>query len=169
MTNRGQQEEIDFALQLLVAPRGGEPGAVAARDEAMRTLMAAPGLAQPRLLELAAGSHPPPLILLALARLGQAEAVPALESALLEGDGPTSVIAAQALAQHPSPAAGEALERAIDANSDQIVLAAAKGIAQRGDIASIPLLRAALDSWPPGEIRDAIIAALASLEDYRAE
>lgn len=169
MMHREQQEEIDFAIQLLVAPRGGEPGAVAARDEAMRTLMAAPNLAQPRLLELAAGRHPPPLILLALARLGHAGAVPALESALLEGDAPTAVTAAQALAQHPSATAREALERAIKRDSDQIVLAAARGLAQRGDIASIPRLGEALSNWPPGGIRDAIMAAMATLEDHRAD
>lgn len=105
------EEAIAFALSLLAAPRGAEPGAAAARDEALRALLAAPEATHPRLLALAGGSHPPPLVLLALARFGRKDSVPALAAALAEGDAPTAVIAARALALHPAPAARLALER----------------------------------------------------------
>jgi hypothetical protein len=164
MTSSEQVEDVKFALQLLAAPRGGEPGAVAARDEAMRILLAAPDIAHPQLMAMATGSHPPPLILLALARFGRMESLPLLQSAFLSGDAPTAVMAAQALAQHPSAAARQMLEEALQGHSDQLALAAAHGLAQQAEPASIPALRRAIDQWPEGEIRDAIQAALAALE-----
>jgi HEAT repeat protein len=146
-----------------MAPRGGGPGALAARDQALSVLLSAPDQVHPRLLELALGPHPPPLILLALAVFGRDDSVPVLAARLREGDAPTAVIAAEALGRHPAPAARAALESALTTRDLQIVIAAARGLALRGDRAVIPALSAVLAAWPEGEVREHVNAALAAL------
>jgi HEAT repeat protein len=157
-------DPVEGALAVLAAPRGGGPGALVARDAALAVLLAAPDSAHLRLLELAGGAHPPPLVLLALAAFGRADSVPVLAAALRGGDAPTVVIAAEALARHPAPAARTALEEALAATDPQVVVAAALGLGLRGEPAAVPALRAALAAWPAGEVRGRIAAALAGLD-----
>ncbi len=151
------------ALAMLCAPRGGGPGADAARDAALGTLLAAPDTAYPRLLALAAGHHPPPLILLALAAFGRDESIEILAHALHGGDAPTAALAAEALARHAQPGARRALEAALLGTPDQVAAIAAGAIAARGDSASLPALRAARLARPQGEAQDRIAAAITVL------
>jgi HEAT repeat protein len=157
------QDELEEALAMLAAPRGGGPGPNAARDAALGVLQAHPDLAHPRLLAMAKAGHPPPLILLALATFGRAESIPVLARALRDGDAPTTVIAGDALARHRLPEARATLEAALTGTSGQTAMAAAVGLAQRRDPAALPALRAASAAWPPGEVRDGIEAAITAL------
>jgi hypothetical protein len=108
------EETVDEALAVLMAPRGG-PAAQATRDAALGVLLSDPGIAHPKLLALAQGTHPPPLLLLALAEFGRPESIEVLTRALCEGDAPTQVTAAEALARHPLRATAlPGLQRALD-------------------------------------------------------
>lgn len=155
---------VEEALAMLAAPRGAGPGAMSARDAALAVLLNSPDIAHPRLLAMAEGMHPPPLILLTLAAFSRPESVPVLTAALRNGDAPTSVTAADALARHRLDAARAALEAALAGTAAQVTMAAAAGLAQRGDAAALPALRAALPAWQTGEARDRIVAAIAALQ-----
>jgi len=157
------EETVDEALAVLMAPRGTGPGARAAQDAALDILRLEPRIAHPKLLALAEGVHPPPLTLFALAALGLPESVPTLTRALRDGDAPTVVAAAEALARHPAAAAGKALENALLDASLQVVLAAAAALAWRGDARAVPALRAALAAWSDEEAHRRIGEAIAQL------
>jgi HEAT repeat protein len=155
---------VEEALAVLTAPRGAGPGPDAARDAAFDVLLAAPEIAHPKLLAIAATDHPPPLILLVLAAFGRLDSIPVLATALRDGDAPTSVVAASALARHRLPTAQAALEAALQGTSAQVAIAAAMGLAQRGDGAALPTLHAALAAWPDGEVRARIAETIAALQ-----
>lgn len=148
---------------MLRAPRGGGPGADAARAAAFDTLLGAPERAYPRLLALAVGHHPPPLILRALAAFEREESIPVLTLALHGGDAPTAILAADVLARHRQPRAWEALEAALLGTSDQVAVAAAIAIAAHGNQTSLPALHAAQLVRQGGEAHDRIAAAITAL------
>lgn len=140
--------EIEERIQQLTA-RSADPAYGRLRADALDHLLAHAEEAHPRLLELAKAHHPPALVLLALPHFGRAESVPVLESALRNAPDPTTAVAAQALAEHPSPEARTVLEQALADPRDQVVASAADALAQRGDPASCDALRAALGHPDP--------------------
>lgn len=152
--------EIDRHLQALLSP-SGDAAYRRLREEALAFLLEHADQAHPRLLAAAAAPNPAPLVLLALPRFARSESVPVLERALRGGPDPTTVIAAQALAEHPLPDAREALERALADARDQVVASASDGLAQRGDRGACAALRKALAHPNPEvcqRVRDAIEA-----------
>ena len=137
------QSEIDRHIYVLLTP-SGDPQFQYYKAEALNWLLAHADAAHPRLMALCEVDEPPGVVLVTLPRFGRPESVPVIERALRGAPDPTTVIAAQALAEHPSPSAREALERALGDARDQVVASAADGIAQRGDKASCAALRVAL-------------------------
>jgi HEAT repeat protein len=154
-------EAVDDALAALLDP-SGDAGAAAARGAALDELLGHADEAHPRLLELAAGASPPLLALKALPSFGRAESVPVLARVLREAPGPTTVVAAAALSEHPDDAARMALEEALSDPREQVVLSAVMGLAERGDRAACGPLGAAR-SHPEAEVRERVEAALARL------
>jgi HEAT repeat protein len=145
MTSPIPPGEIDRRLRELLAP-SGDAAYRHLRGEALAYLLAPQHAdeAHDRLLELANAPSPSVHALLALPRFGRAESVPVLEQVLRSAPDPTTVIAAQALAEHPDPAARTVLERALGDERDQVVASAADGLAERGDKASCAALSSAL-------------------------
>lgn len=156
-----QLSQIDHNIQVLLAP-SGDPEFRAYRAEALDWLLAHGDAAHGRLLALAEGDNPPAALLEVLPRFGRAESVPVLERALRRASDPNTVTAAEALAQHPLPAARTALERALSDPRDQSVASAAGGLATRGDSAACPALRKAR-AHPNAEVRGRIEEALRAL------
>jgi HEAT repeat protein len=154
-------DAVDRALARLLRP-SGDAGASRARGEALEDLLERADEAHPRLLAVADADEPPVLALAALPRFGRPESVPVLERALRGASGPTTVVAAQALAEHPAAAAREALERALGDERPQVVASAAHGLAERGDPAACGALQAAA-GHPDGEVRDRVRGALERL------
>jgi hypothetical protein len=154
-------EAVDDALLALLSP-SGDAGAAAARGAALEVLLARADEAHPRLLELAGGDDPPLLALKALPVFGRAESVPVLDRVLRTAPGPTTVVAAGALSEHPAASARVALEEALGDPREQVVLSAAMGLAERGDRAACGALRSAR-SHPEAEVRERVEAALAQL------
>ena len=149
--------EIDQQIQSLLAP-SGDPRYRGIRDEALAYLLEHADEAHPRLQALVAGDHPPVLAVAVLPVFGRAEDVPVLDRLLREADDPTTVVAGQALGQHPATEARQALEAALTDRRNQVVASAADGLALRGDLASCPALVAAL-SHPNPDVRGRIRAA----------
>jgi HEAT repeat protein len=154
-------DAVDDALAALLYP-SGDAGAAHARGAALEELLERADEAHPRLLTLADGADPPLLALKALATFGRPESVPVLARVLREAPGPTTVVAAGALSEHPAEAARVALEDALSDPREQVVLSAVTGLAERGDRAACGALRAAR-SHPDGEVRERVEAALRRL------
>ncbi|WP_437937074.1 HEAT repeat domain-containing protein [Sorangium sp. So ce341] len=144
--------EVDEAVRTMLDPHGG-PGHNHAKAEAFEVLAAHPQLATERLLTLTNEKDPPVNILLALGRLGRDEAVDPLARALETATDPATVIAAQALGEHPSPRALAALEKALRSSRAQVVASASIALAARGDKAACPAL-AAVASHPDPHARE---------------
>jgi HEAT repeat protein len=134
--------EVERALAELARP-SGDAAAGLRRGAALQTLLEHGDEAHRRLLELAGGDDPPSLVLLALPRFARPESVAVLERALRAAPAPTTVLAAQALAQHPARAALAALQDALADARPQVVASAALGLAERGDPAACAALQAA--------------------------
>src|SRR5262249_32943381 len=145
MSNRPESDQLDRAIRELLFP-SGDAAYRHVRGEALDYLLdpAHADEAHARLLDLAAGNDPSVHVLLALPRFGRKESVPVLEALLTAAPEPTAVIAAQALGQHPDPAARAALERALGDEDDQVVAAAVDGLAERGGQESCAALEAVL-------------------------
>ncbi len=154
--------ELERQLRVLLAPTG-DVAYRRVRDEALAYLLAHADQAHPQLLALAAARDPAPLVLLALPRFGLAESVPILERALRAADDPTTVVAAQALAEHPSPSARKVLERALADARDQVVVSAADGLAQRGDKNACAALRLALSRYRDADVCERVREAMDAL------
>jgi HEAT repeat protein len=151
------EKEIDEAIRMLLDPHGGR-GHNHAKGEAFEVLETQPELATRRLLTLAGDSDPPVVVLLALGRLGREESIGAIARALESASDPTTVIAAQALAEHPSPRALRALQKGLRSPRSQVVVSSALGLAERGDKAACPALQAAA-SHPDAEVRGRLTKA----------
>jgi HEAT repeat protein len=152
---------LDQALAVLLRP-SGDAGAARARGEALGELLERADEAHPRLLELAQSDDPPLLALMALPRFGRPESVPVLERVLRHAPGPTTVVAAGALSEHPDAAARSALEEALSDQRVQVVLSAVLGLAERGETEACGPLQAAR-SHPDAEVRERVDAALLKL------
>lgn len=147
-------EDLDRQLRLLLYP-SGDAGAQRARGEALQALLEQADEAHPRLLALAQAEPPSLQAMLALPRFGRPESVPVLEHVLLTADGPTTAVAAGALADHPAPAALVALESALGSDRPQVVLSAVMGLGERADAHACGPLAAALEH-SDSEIRERI-------------
>lgn len=154
-------DEIDHELAVLLRP-SGDPGAQRARGEALAALLERADEAHPRLLALAQSDPPSLLALRALPRFGRPDSVPVLERVLREGPGPTTAVAAGALAEHPDDAARAALEAALGDARDQVVRSAIMGLAERGDGRACAALRAVLEHRDE-DVRNRASAALEQL------
>jgi hypothetical protein len=154
-------EAIDRAIAELARP-SGDAAAGRRRGAALETLLAHAEEAHARLLELAGTDDPPSLVLLALPRFGRPDSVPVLERALRTAPAPATVVAAQALAEHPDTTAGSALRDALRDDRPQVVASAALGLAERGDAGACSALRAAA-SHPDAEVAGRIRAAMERL------
>jgi len=156
-----EASEIDQKIQVLLFPSGDRQFR-RAREEALAYLLERAEEAHPRLLALVEGDSPPVTVLVALPRFGRVESVSVLEKALRRASDATTVIAGQALAQHPRPEARAALERALGDPRNQVVASAAEGLALRGDHASCQALAAAL-VHPDPDVRGRVRAAMARI------
>jgi HEAT repeat protein len=154
-------DAIDDALAVLLRP-SGDAGAALARGQALEDLLERADEAHPRLLELARGDAPPLLALMALPRFGRPESVPVLAHVLRTAPGPTTVVAAAALSEHPDAAARAALEQALADPRQQVVLSAVTGLAERGEREACAPLRAA-GEHPDAEVRGRVASALRTL------
>lgn len=157
-SSASEASEIDRQLRLLLY-RSGDRQFRHTRELALAYLLEHAEEAHPRLLGLAEGDSPPVMVLAALPRFGRIESVRVLEKALRTAPDATTVVASQALAQHPRPEARAALESALGDSRNQVVASAAEGLALRGDRASCPALAAAL-SHPDADVRARIRAAI---------
>jgi HEAT repeat protein len=153
-----ETSEIDQRIRVLLFPSGDRQFR-GAREQALAYLLEHAEEAHPRLLALAEGDSPPVTVLAALPRFGRVESVPVLEKALRHASDATTVVAGQALGQHPRPEARAALERALGDPRNQVVASAAEGLALRGERASCPALEAAL-AHPDPDVRARISAAM---------
>jgi HEAT repeat protein len=154
-------EQIDRWIGALLQPRAGA-GYNQLRAEALAHLRAHPERCHPRLLALADVPDPPVVILSALPEFASPDSVPVLARALREAEDSTTVVAAQALARHPAPAAFDALIEALGSARAQVVASAASGLGDRGDPrARAPLERAL--AHPEPEVRERIRQVLARL------
>jgi HEAT repeat protein len=158
---REPPSELDRNLQTLMNPSGDRPFQ-AYKRAALDWLVAHADEAHPRLLALCQGDDPPPVILDALPRFGRVESVPVLARALRHASDPTTVVAAQALGQHPRPEALAALEAALGDARDQVVASACEGLRVRGDRAACPALDRAR-AHPNAEVRGRVEEARAAL------
>ena len=158
--------EIDRKIEVLLFP-SGDSQFRGAREEALAYLLEHADEAHPRLLALVEGSSPSLAVLAALPRFGRIDSVPALEKMLRGAPDPTTVVAGQALGQHPRPEARAALERALEDPRSQVVASAAEGLALRGERASCPALEVAL-SHPDPDVRERVRAAMARIGCPRA-
>jgi len=156
-----EASEIDQKIRVLLFPSGDRQFR-GAREQAIAYLLAHAEEAHPRLLALVEGDSPPVTVLAALPRFGRIESVPVLEKALRRASDATTVLAGQALGQHPRPEARAALESALGDARNQVVASAAEGLALRGERASCPALAAAL-SHPDLDVRARIRAAMARI------
>jgi HEAT repeat protein len=157
--------EVETQLMLLESPLGSEP-AVREREQAAAWLLAHPERAYPVLLASAADGVAGPATIELLGRFGNADSVPVL-AGLLDATEPTGRAASQALAEHPAPAALEALLAGLRAGGDAAIRCA-DALAARGDAEACPALREAAGSVDAVARYHAIQAA-AALRCLRTE
>lgn len=134
--------EVETQIMLLQNPFG-DPPHVREHEQAAQWLVAHSDRAYPRLLAMVREGTAGPAVVELLPAFGRAESVPALE-ALLNGPERLGWVAGQALARHSGPEGLLALRRAVRSNETGAVIAAAEGLAARGEKAACPDLVAAV-------------------------
>jgi HEAT repeat protein len=154
--------DIDRHIATLLRP-SGDAGANVMRREALDALLEQADEAHPRLLALAASDPPPLLALKALPEFGRPESVPVLERVLHSAPGPTTAVAAAALAEHPAEEAFAALEGGLADARKQVVLSALMGLRERGDARACGALRAVAEEHSDAEVRERAAVAAAQL------
>jgi len=137
--------ELDSNLRAYLSARGDAPS-LRARAAALDWICAHPGKVQPRLVSMLSpdATTAPTAVLSALARIGAASSVPAMEELLRRGNAEVSLAAAEALAAHQSPRAAASLRRALRSRVGLGAVSAARVSARRFDAAILPLLQNAL-------------------------
>lgn len=158
------EREIDASIQRLLSPFGGAEHQTE-RERALAVLLAHPDQAHPRLLEIldqTASGIPPTAVIAALPLFGRPESVPLLERIMRTASEPAILSAADALARHPHPSAGEALVRGLRDQRPEMVAAAANGLLTRGDRQACAALVAVL-GHPDAEVRYHVLQAAAGL------
>jgi HEAT repeat protein len=138
----GLDAEVETQIMLLQSPFG-DPPHVRERERAGQWLVTHADRTYQRLLAMVGDATAGPAVVELLPAFGRAESVPALE-ALLEGPERIAWVAGQALARHSGSEALLALRRAVRGQGADVVIAAADGLAERGDKAACADLAAAL-------------------------
>jgi len=137
------ESEMEENFRTLLSPFGSEPHR-RARQRAINFLLAHADESHPRLLA-ALRANPTaldaPSIIEVLPLFGREESVPLLEEIMSRGDEYASRSAGVALGQHPSPSALESLLRGLESHSNETLIAAADGLAARGDGSACEALR----------------------------
>ena len=151
--------EVEIQVMLVESPLGGDPHRREA-EAAADWLLARPERAYPRLLARAADGTATPALVELLGRYERNDAVPVLAD-LLGGSELVVAAAAEALSQHPAPAAGQALRAALARGGDAAVRSA-DALGARGEpSACADLMAAARD--PDARLRYHALQAAAAL------
>lgn len=158
-SNAGLDEQLDEAIAILLAPKGGSDAK--AKGEAFALLKKHAPVASDKLLamlsEETSATLTNPNLLLALGRLGQPSSVEGLRRAVENSSDGTAKIAAQALAEHPHAEAGTALVALLESDREPTVTIAAGAVVLRKDKLACPALAAAQARAPEAKtLRDAI-------------
>jgi hypothetical protein len=157
-------DQLDTAIQRLLTPYGN-PGNQRDRDRALTYLLGHADDAHAKLLALFehmdAGIHLPPVVL-ALPYFGRPESIPVLEKVMQTASEALSLSAGEALANHPLPAAMDALVRGLTHSSEKVIIAAANGLMSRGDQSCCTLLLKMIHH-PDREVRYHVLQSAAQL------
>jgi len=130
------QPPVDIdPLLLVLQSRYGDPFHVREREAAAQTLLECSTDSYPRVIQLLSSGQAqnPAALLELLPRFAREDSVAVLEALMLNGGERLPRLAAIALARHAGSAARDALIKALDASSPDIVVAAADGLLERGD------------------------------------
>jgi HEAT repeat protein len=151
MNGKPTASDMDTAIQELSTPRA-DPGDLATRSSALELLLVNADISHPRLLAVLNEKGGSPAVILALPKFGRPESVPVLDRILRNGSEATAALAAHALAEHPLPAALDALKKAVSVQREETATAAADGLMLRKDPSACPELLK-LRNAPNAEIR----------------
>ncbi len=121
----------------------GDAASLRQREAGAQALLARGAAAHQRIIDLlrAGRATNPPALVALLPRFGLEAALPVLLSLLEQPDSGLVEVAAQALAQHPSPQAPQALLQALASPSARTLIAAADALGARGGAEAGPRLR----------------------------
>jgi hypothetical protein len=152
--------EVETQIMLLQNPFG-DPQHLREQKRATEWLLANQDRAYPLLLAMVRDGTAGPAVVELMPAFNRAETVPPLE-ALLNGPERIAWVAGQALARHSGPEALLALRRALRRSEHNSIIAAAAGLATRGDKAACAEL-ATMVGHNDGRVRYYIVQAAGQL------